>query len=82
AFDQAVGELQRHALRAVRTLARNLKAAKASDQNRAADLILSHARDYAELDDLAKRIEAIEALLRQPEQAKEPPAIATEDDQL
>ena len=60
AFEAAVAELERHALRAVRTLAKNLKADRPSDQNRAADLLLGHRREYVELEDLARRVTDLE----------------------
>ena len=59
-FEAAVAELERHALRAVRALARNLKAEKPSDQNRAADLLLGHRKEYVELQDLLQRVQALE----------------------
>ncbi len=65
AFDAAVAELERHALRAVRALASNLTADRAADRNRAADLLLGHRRDYVELEDLAQRVEALEQATKQ-----------------
>jgi hypothetical protein len=64
-FEAAVAELERHALRAVRTLAKNLRAEKPSDQNRAADLLLGHRKEYVELHDLLQRVQALEERQKQ-----------------
>jgi hypothetical protein len=61
--EHAVTMLQRLTTRAVRTLARNLKAGKPSDQNKAAMAILTHAYRGVEVLDLMTEIEELQAKL-------------------
>jgi len=51
--ERAVGRLQAATGKAVTTLAKELKGARAADRIKAADLILSHALKAAEFTDLA-----------------------------
>jgi AcrR family transcriptional regulator len=58
--EAALGQLQRATAQAVRTLVRNLKAAKASDQVRSALGILDRAVKAVELIDLEERVAELE----------------------
>jgi hypothetical protein len=63
-FQAAIGLLQRLAGRAAAALGKNLKAPREQDQIRAAALILQLGRDGIELEDLARRVEALEKQLK------------------
>lgn len=61
--EAAIAGIQRAAEEAVRTLRKNLKAAKASDQIRAAAELLERAVRGVELLDLAQQVEELRAML-------------------
>ena len=65
ALDGAVGRLQQVAGAAVETLERNLEARAENVQVRAAQILLEQAFKAAELMDLAERVEALEAWVKQ-----------------
>lgn len=60
----AIGKIQRATAEAAETLTASLKAPRASSRIRAADLILTRAERGMEMLDLAERVEALEAAVK------------------
>ena len=58
--ENAISEIQQATSDAVTTLKRNLTCGKASDENRAAQIILEHAVRGVELIDIVERLENLE----------------------